>query len=147
MYAPTYSLKTKMMPLCEINRRSVGHIAHQRNCFNELSSLYRVTTTPSHCLNKWSYYLLFKNRMLFYLQKLKSFHPSVKWARFGRNWKMVPEKTCYYPQCNFTINPSLEKKIKSFIWKGKKNIYSLYHGMICAKFGWNWLVGSGKDDL
>ena len=38
---------------------------------------------------------------------------------------------------------SLWKRAEAFIWT---NLNPLYPRMLCAKFGWNWLSGSGEED-
>ena len=36
------------------------------------------------------------------------------------------------------------KRARSFIWT---NLNPLHPSMLCAKFGWNWLSGSGEEDF
>ena len=38
----------------------------------------------------------------------------------------------------------LEKRVRSFIWT---NLNPLTSRLFCDKFGWNWLSGSGEEDL
>ena len=44
---------------------------------------------------------------------------------------------------NFVINSPWERA-GPFIWT---NLNSLHQRMLCAKFGWNWLSGSGEEDF
>ena len=104
------------------NKRPMGHIAH----------------------------LILKcnNLLFFHLKRnLNPPHPRMLCAKIGWNWLSGSVEE------NFLISSmyfryfkiiSLWKRAGSFIWT---NLNPLHPGMLWAKFGWNWLSGSGEEDF
>ena len=79
--------------------------------------------------------------------KLNPLHPSMLCAKFGWNWPNFSGEedfkisSMYF--CYFVIISPL-KRAGPFIWT---NLNPLHPRMFCAKFGWNWLSGSGEEDF
>ena len=69
--------------------------------------------------------------------------PMMHCAKFGWNWPSASGEEDFYISSMyfryFAIISSW-KRAGPFIWT---NLNPLYPRMLCAKFGWNWTVGSG----
>jgi hypothetical protein len=70
---------------------------------------------------------------------LESFHVNITYFRSVLLWKDFQMTPPHF--CTFVIIPHL-KRIWHFIWM---IFNSLYPRMICTKFDWKWLAGSGED--
>ena len=109
---------------------------------------------------RWEQFLNFVNVFyLFYnylsLEKVRALHskklesPSPKDAfpKFGWNWlsgygeEDFLISSMYF---NYFIVIFPWRRGGSFIWT---NLNLLHSRMLCAKFGWNWLSGSGEEDF
>ena len=66
-------------------------------------------------------------------------------AKFGWNWPSGSEEDFHNTSMYFRyfIIISSWKRTEPFMWK---NLNPLYSRMLCAKFGWNWLSGSGEEN-
>ena len=74
---------------------------------------------------------------------LNPLHPRMLCAKFGWNWPSGSVEEDFLISSMFfryfvIISPW--KRAGPFIWT---NLNPLYPRMLCAKFGWNWLSGSG----
>ena len=78
---------------------------------------------------------------------LNSLHPKMIHAKFGWNWPSGSGEedflnlAMYFPYFGI-ISPW--KRAEPFICT---NLNPLSQKMLCVKFGWNWLSGSGEDDF
>ena len=74
------------------------------------------------------------------------FQPMMHCAKFGWNWPSASGEEDFYISSMyfryFAIISSW-KRAGPFIWT---NLNPLYPRMLCAKFGWNWTIGSGEED-
>ena len=88
-----------------------------------------------------------KRTVPFIWTNLNPLHPRMLCAKFSWNWLSGPgEKdfiilSMYF---HYFVIISPWKRAGPFIWT---NLNSLYPRMLCAKFGWNWLSGSGEEDF
>ena len=87
-----------------------------------------------------------KRAGLFNWTNLNSLHTNMICAKFGWNWPTGSGEedflnvSMYFR--NFVII-SPRKKAGSFIWT---NLNPLHPRKLCAKFVWNWPIGSGEED-
>ena len=78
---------------------------------------------------------------------LNPLHPRMLCAKFSWNWHSGPgEKdfiilSMYF---HYFVIISPWKRAGPFIWT---NLNPLHPRMLCAKFSWNWLSGSGEEDF
>ena len=124
----------------------MGHIAHLRKQFKSINTYNYIITLIKRR----------KNTIIIILMR-------IKWFFFEQNW--IPfTQGCFVPSLVEIGSVVLEKKISlistmyfhyfviispwkragPFIWT---NLYPLHPRMLCAKFGWNWLSGSGEEDF
>ena len=78
---------------------------------------------------------------------LNPIHPRMLCAKFGWNWSSDSGEEDFlissmYFRYFVIISPW--KRAGPFIWT---NLNPLHPRMLFAKFGWNWLSGSGEEDL
>ena len=88
----------------------------------------------------------FGKGMALNLYNLKSSSPKDALYHFGWNWpscsreedfKILSMYFCYF------VTIFQWKMVWPFIWT---NLHSLHPRMLCAKFGWKWPSGPGKED-
>ena len=101
---------------------------------------------------QFCYYLPMQKKVWpFHLKKLKSSLPRDAFCQFWRKWSMWFYRRrffnfrcfCYYlPFEKYFVIILPWKSAWPFIWINK---YTLHPRMICAKFDWNWLSGSGEE--
>ena len=78
---------------------------------------------------------------------LNLLHPSLLCAKFGWNWPSGSGgedfliSSMYF---RYFVIISPWERLGPFFWT---NLNPLHPRMICAKFGWNWLSGSGEEDF
>ena len=78
---------------------------------------------------------------------LNPLHPRMLCAKFSWNWLSDSGEedflilSMYF---HYFVIISPWKRAGPFIWT---NLNPLYPRMLCAKFGWNWLSGSGEEDF
>ena len=84
----------------------------------------------------------------FIWRNLNPLHPRMLYTTFGWNWlsgsgeeDFLKFHHLYFP---YFVIISPRKRVGSFIWR---NLNSFHSRMLCAKFGWNWLSGSGEEDF
>ena len=67
-------------------------------------------------------------------------------AKFGWNWSSASGEDFLYTSMYFRyfVIISPWNRAGPFIWT---NLNPLHPRMLCAKFGWNWLSGSGEEDF
>ena len=87
-----------------------------------------------------------KKAELFIWTNFNPLHPRMHCAKFGWNrpsasWGDFTNSSMYFR--NVVIISSW-KKNKPFIWT---NMNPFHPKKICAKFGWNWPIGSGEKDF
>ena len=88
-----------------------------------------------------------KKKGVFIWINLNPLNRRILYAKFGWNWSLgfgeedFLNLSTYFR--NFAIISSWKKE-GPFIWI---NLNSLHPKMICAKFGWNWSIGSGEEDF
>ena len=78
---------------------------------------------------------------------LNPLHPRMLCTKFGLNWLSGSgEEDFVISSMNFRFFVIISpwKRAGPFIWK---NLNPLHQSMLCAKSGWNWLSGSGEEDL
>ena len=78
---------------------------------------------------------------------LNPLHPRMLCAKFRWNWPSCSGEEDFlissmYFRYFIIISPW--KRAGPFFWT---NLNPLYPRMLCAKFGWNWLSGSGEEDF
>ena len=117
----------------------MGHIAHLRNQFKSINTFPKSYDYIQLIWRVKTHHLLFDN--------WKVLHPRMFGAKFGWNWPEGSWEKDFFNFvkkyfCNFVII-SPWKRAWYFI---SINLNSLYSRMICAKFGWNLLGGSGEED-
>ena len=79
--------------------------------------------------------------------KLNPIHPRMLCAKFGWIWLSGSGEADFYILSmygRFFVIIFPWKKLGPFIWT---KLNPLHPGMLCAKFGWNWLSGSGEEDF
>ena len=83
--------------------------------------------------------------------KLNTLHPRMLCAKFNWNWLSGSGEEDFFNFVNvfslFCHYLPLEKGGALHLNKLKSNLNPLHPKMLFAKFGWNWLRGSGKEDF
>ena len=77
---------------------------------------------------------------------LNPLHPRMLCAKFGWNWLSGSGEEDFLIMSmylHYFVIISPWKRAGPFIWR---NLNPLHPRMLCAKFGWNWLSGSGGED-
>ena len=120
----------------------MSHIAHLRKQFKSINTYYIITLIKSR---EKKQYLLYENLLVLHLKKLKS--PSPKDA-LCKDWLKLAQWSWRRGFLDFVNVFSLIifpwKRAGPFIWI---NLNLLHPKTLCAKFGWNWLSGSGEEDF
>ena len=83
----------------------------------------------------------------FIWRNLNPLHPRMLCAKIGWNWLSGSGEEDFLISSmyfQYFIIISTWKKAGPFVWT---NLNSLHPRMLCAKFGWNWLSGSGEEDF
>ena len=84
---------------------------------------------------------------LFIWTNLHPLHPRMFCAKFGWNWLSGSDEKDFLISSmyiHYFIIISPWKRAGPFIWT---NLNSLYLGICCATFGWNWPSSSGEEDF
>ena len=123
-------------------KRPMDHIAHMRKQCKAINTNYIITLirrlkhprTISFFVSEWSLFV-------------KPLHQRMLCANFGWNWLSGSGEEDYliasmYFRYFITISPW--NRAGPFFWT---NLNPLHPRMLCAKFGWNWLSGSGEEDF
>ena len=94
-----------------------------------------------------NYLPLEKGRALHLKKNLNPLHPRMLCAKFGWNWLSGSGEEDFLISSmyfHYFVIISPWKRPGPFIWT---NLNPLHPRMLCAKFGWNWLSGSGEEDF
>ena len=123
------------------NKRSKGHIAHLRKQFKSINTYDYIIALIKRRKN---HYYFYENWMVFHLNKIESHSPKdalcqVCFSGSGEEDFLILSIYFWY----FVII-SPQKRVGPFIWL---KLNPLHPRMLCAKFGWNWLSGSGEEDF
>ena len=126
-----------------LNKRPMGHIAHLRKQFQSLNTYDYIITLIKRRKNNIIHFM----RIYWFIiwRNLNPLHPRMLCAKIVWNWLSGSEEENFL---NFVsvflmfLIISLWKRVGPFIWT---NLNFLHTRMLCAKFGWNWLSGSGED--
>ena len=82
----------------------------------------------------------------FIWKNLNPLYPRMLCANFGWNWLSASGEEDFLilsMYLHYFVIISPWKRAGPFIWR---NLNPLHPRMLCAKFGWNWLSGSGEED-
>ena len=125
----------------------MGNIAHLRNQFKSINTFAQSNDYIISLIleRKKTHHLLFDYWTVLICKT---------WVPFNQGW-FVPKSlaeigpvvladfkfSSMYFRCFVIVSPW--KKARPFIWT---NLNSLHSRMLCAKFRWNWLFGSGEED-
>ena len=126
-----------------INKRPMGHIAHLRKQFKSLNTYDYIITLIKRRINIINFMKIYR---FFIWTNLNPLHQRMLCAKFGWNWPSGSGEEDFlissmYMYFRYFVIISPWKRVGPFIWT---NLNPLYPSMLCAKFGWNWLSGSGK---
>ena len=136
----------------------MGHIAHLRKQFKSINTYDYIITlikrTKERFLNFSSMYFHYfiiispwKRAGPFIWTNLNPLHPRMLWAKFGWNWPCGSGEEDFLISSmyfHYFVIISPWKRVGPFVWT---NLNPLHPRMLCAKFGWNWLSGSGEEDF
>ena len=120
----------------------MSHMAHLRKQFNSINTYDYIITLIKRRKN----INLMRIYWFFILTNLNPPHPRMHCAKFGWNWlsgsgeeDFLISSMCFH----YFVIISPWKRAGLF-WT---NLNPLHPRMHCAKFGWNWLSGSGEEDF
>ena len=149
-YCKTWNFNFLDNKICHVlfqiqNKRPMGHIAHLRKQFKSINT-YDDTITLIKRRKKPHYYLS-ENKSVLLWTKLNHIHRRMLCAKFGWNWPSGSGEEDFLNFLNafhYFVIISPWKRAGPFIWT---KLNPLHSRMLCAKFGWYWLNGSGEEDF